>query len=85
MSGGGIDIRVTGTRQVCDRLVGALTERGQLVGLVVVEASGWYPNRTHRTRPGTAPGGPGEVGLGRVYVRTHPAPMAGTGPTGGAR
>lgn len=85
MSGGGIDLRVTGTRQGCDRLVEALTERGHLVGLVVVEASGWYPNRARRPRRGTAPGGPGEIGLGRVYVRTHPAPMAGTGPTGSAR
>jgi hypothetical protein len=69
----GVEIRLTGPRADVEALAGALARHGQRLGLAVVEASGWYPNRPRRARAG---GGCGDqpAGVGRVYLHTHPAP-----------
>lgn len=77
---GGVEIRLTGARADVEALADALTRHGQPFGLVVVEASGWYPNRPRRPRASQRAGGrragqsvgSGEACVGRVYLHTHP-------------
>jgi hypothetical protein len=72
----GVEIRLTGSRADVEALAEALTRHGERLGLAVVEASGWYPNRPRRARPGQRPdgrpAGAGEACAGRVYLHTHP-------------
>jgi hypothetical protein len=74
---GGVQIRLTGNRADVEALADALTRHGQLLGLVVVQASGWYPNRPRRLpvgqHPGSQPADVDQACAGRVYLHTHPS------------
>jgi hypothetical protein len=78
----GVEIRLTGPRGDVEALAGALARHGRRLGLAVVEASGWYPNRSRRARAGGRCGEQpaGGAGVGRVYLHTHPAPALAPAP-----